>query len=149
MGPAGLVARYALFHHCVPDIHAFRPFGSMTGIALQSGVGTALRLHFLPVLSMRESKVGRGRLRRRSPFDSVLHLAIVAGGAAFGRRPHGIALVDRTDVAGLAGGEEFTVLEVIEIGLEPAGHQASNGGTEKQESEREHRPTGRLHGVPA
>ena len=120
MGPAWLVARDALFHHRVPDIHALRTFRCVTGEALQGGVGSALGLHFFPVFPMRESEIGRGRLDRWSPLDPILHFAIVAGGAAFGRRPHGIALVDRSDVAGLAGGEEFTMLEVIEIGLDPA-----------------------------
>jgi hypothetical protein len=149
MGPAWLVAGYALFHHGVLDIHAFRALGGVTGGALQGGVGTALRLHFLAVLSMREAKIGRRRLRQGSPLDPILHFAIMAGGAAFCRGPHGVTLVDRADVAGLAGGEEFPVLEVVEIGLDPASHQAANSGTEKQESERERRPTGRSHGVAA
>ena len=75
-----------------------------------------------------EAKVGRGGFGGRGPLYFVLYLAIVAGGATFGRRPHRVALIDRTDVAGLAGGKELPMLEMIEIRLDPASDQAPNGG---------------------
>jgi hypothetical protein len=58
MGPAGLVTGYALFHHRVADVHPFRTFRGVTSRALQGGVGTGLRLHFLAVFSMGEAKIG-------------------------------------------------------------------------------------------
>jgi hypothetical protein len=99
--------------------------------------------------SMGEPEIRRTGFPRRRPGNGILDFAIMTGGATHRSGPHGVPRLYRADVARLAGGEEFSMFEVIKGCVAAAGNETTRGCCEEQQCGHDglhgsgiHRPVG-------